>query len=87
MLITRDVCKAARALAGWSANMLADAAGVSQDTIRSFESGRTKSLSAENQEAVQKALETQGIQFLNNGDVAAGPGVSKKPSEGERSHE
>ena len=78
MLITKEISRAARGLVGWSANKLAEAAGVSPDTIRSFESGRTGNLSAANQEAVQKALEKAGVQFLENGDVARGPGVALK---------
>ena len=78
LLITKEISKAARGLVGWSANRLADEAGISPDTIRSFESGRTGSLSAANQEAVQKSLEAAGVQFLENGDVAAGTGVAMK---------
>ncbi len=76
MILTKQTCKAARMLAEWTANELADAAQISQDTIRSFESGRTKTLSAENQATVISALEAQGIQFLDNGAVATGPGVA-----------
>ncbi|WP_424944302.1 helix-turn-helix domain-containing protein [Aliiroseovarius crassostreae] len=78
MLITKEISKAARGLVGWSANNLAVAAGISPDTIRSFESGRTRSLSAENQDAVKKALEAAGVQFLESGDAATGPGVALK---------
>ena len=76
MLITKEISKAARGLVGWSANKLAEASGVSPDTIRSFESGRTGSLSAANQAAVQKALEAAGAQLLEDGHVANGPGVA-----------
>jgi len=74
--LDKKICKAARALLDWKAGDLADAAGISHDTLRSFESGRTKSLSRENEQSVRKALETQGVQFLENGQVAAGPGVA-----------
>lgn len=77
MLITREISRAARGLVGWSSNELAARAGVSPDTIRSFESGRTKSLSAENQDNVQKALEAAGVQFLEPGDNSDGPGVAR----------
>ena len=76
LLITKEISRAARGLVGWSANTLADAAGISPDTIRSFESGRTGNLSAANQDAVQKALEVAGVQFLENGDATVGPGVA-----------
>lgn len=78
MILTKQTCKAARMLLEWKANDLADAAGISPDTVRSFESGRTKSLSASNQEAVIRAFEAEGIQFLDNGDLASGPGVALK---------
>ncbi len=54
---------------------LAEKAGVSFTTISRFETekGGMQHASAE---AIRKALEAQGIQFLDNGDVAAGPGVA-----------
>ncbi len=56
---------------------LAEKAGVSFTTISRFETekGGMQHASAE---AIRKALEAQGIQFLDNGDVAAGPGVAMK---------
>ncbi len=56
---------------------LAESAGVSFTTISRFETekGGMQHASAE---AIRKALEAQGIQFLDNGDVAAGPGVALK---------
>lgn len=79
LIITKEISKAARGLVGWSANELAAESGISPDTVRSFESGRTKNLSAANQDAVQKALEKAGVQFMENGDIAAGPGVAMRP--------
>lgn len=74
--LDRATCKAARTLIEWTAAQLADAAGVSQDTLRSFESGRTRMLSRENEAAIRKALEARGVQFLESGQVAIGPGVA-----------
>lgn len=74
-LTSKDV-KAARAYLDWTAVDLAEKAGVSIDTIRSFESGRTKSLSAGNQAAIGQALGGAGVQFLDPGDGAEGPGVA-----------
>ncbi|WEJ79898.1 transcriptional regulator [Paracoccus versutus] len=62
----------------WKASDLADAAAVSHDTLRSFESGRTKALDLENEEAIRKALEARGVQFLEGGQVAVGPGVAMR---------
>lgn len=75
MIIGKRICKAARALVDWTAVELAEHSGVSHDTIRSFESGRTTTLNARNQEAVRTAFTKAGIQFLENGEVAQGAGV------------
>ena len=74
--LDQKTCKAARALANWTAAQLGEAAGVPVDTIRSFESARTKTLSRENEALLRKALEAQGVPFLAAGQVAAGPGVA-----------
>jgi len=74
--LNRTACKAARALVELTAAQLADAAAVPVDTVRSFESGRTKTLNRDNESAIRKALEARGIQFLDAGQVAIGPGVA-----------
>jgi len=81
-MVTAGQIRAARALLGWSGAQLANAAGVSLQTIRRMESdlgpGRS---SAANVEAVQRALEMAGVVFLEaDGAGAAGPGVRLKPS-------
>jgi transcriptional regulator with XRE-family HTH domain len=76
MLITKELSKGARGLKEWSARDLSEKSGVALDTIKSFESGRTKALSAHNQDAVQKALELAGIQFLEADETALGVGVA-----------
>ena len=81
MLLTKEICKAARQLIGWTTKQLSEESGVSFDTLRSFESGRSKSLNAFNQEAVQKTLERAGVQFLEGGDIASGNGVAIKNEE------
>lgn len=73
--LTQQQCKAARALLDITAAKLAELAGVSPDTMRSFESGRSKTLSRENEALIREALSSEGIQFMNTGDVAEGPGV------------
>ncbi|EFO33786.1 XRE family transcriptional regulator [Roseibium sp. TrichSKD4] len=67
--------KAARALLGWSAADLSNASGVPQDTIRSFESGRTKSFTTLNGEALVSTLAKEGVSFICEFDKATGPGV------------
>lgn len=81
-MLTAAQIRAARALLGWSQPALAKASGVSLPTIVRMEGpvgpGRS---SAANVEAVQRALETAGVVFLEaDGVGAAGPGVRLKPS-------
>lgn len=75
MLITPDLLKAARGLAGWSVNALAERSDVSPDTIRSFESKRTKSLNSITQDNIETALKLAGVRFVEAGDIASGRGV------------
>lgn len=81
MLIAAQI-RAARALLGWNGAALAEAAGVSLQTIRRMESeagpGRS---SAANVGAVKRALEAAGATFLDADETAAtGPGVRLKQS-------
>ncbi|MEL7319740.1 MAG: helix-turn-helix domain-containing protein [Pseudomonadota bacterium] len=81
MKLTKEIVKAARGLIGFSALQLAEASGVALDTVKSFESGRNKSLSADNQDRVQKALELAGVQFLESGATSDGDGVALRTGE------
>lgn len=69
--------KAARALLGWTASDLAERSGISYPTIQRLDAtkgpvgGRHETV-----EAVRKALEAGGVQFLETGQVTAGPGVA-----------
>lgn len=56
-------CRMARAALGWSVDQLAAAAGVDRKTILRFEQGSTAPRAA-NLEAMQRALEAAGIEFL-----------------------
>ena len=65
-------------LVGLSQADLCEAVGIPLITLRRVE-GRPDHkglVSVETVEAIRKALEAKGIQFLDNGDVAAGPGVA-----------
>lgn len=73
--LDRNTCKAARALVDWTASELGEKSAVPIDTIRSFESGRTKMLSRDNERSIRKALEAGGVQFLDTGQVSTGIGV------------
>jgi transcriptional regulator with XRE-family HTH domain len=54
---------------------LAALAGVSFTTINRFETEKG-GLQLSSAEAIRKAIEAQGVQFLEGGQVAAGPGVA-----------
>ena len=56
---------------------LAEMANVTPATITRFETEKG-GLQHSSAEAIRKALEAQGIQFLENGEVAAGTGVTLK---------
>lgn len=75
--MTGEQIRAARALLKWTARELADASGIGWATIQRLES-KNGPLAGYGQthEAIRKALEAQGVQFLEAGQVAAGPGVA-----------
>lgn len=66
--------KMARAALGFGVRDLAKVANVSPDTIARFERG--EELRTSTVETIRKALEAQGIQFLEGGQVATGSGVT-----------
>ena len=74
-MLTAQLCKAGRALLDWSAKDLAEASGVSLDTLRSFESGRSRSLRGDNDAAVRDAFRASGVRFVEHGDPSPGVGV------------
>jgi transcriptional regulator with XRE-family HTH domain len=73
MLTTGNQLKAARALIGIEQQETAAAAGVHVNTIRSMEAAGSSPIAgrSQNVQAVQRALEATGIEFLNHGS----PGV------------
>lgn len=77
-MLTAAQIRAARALIDWSGPQLAAETGLSLPTIRRMESalgpGRS---SAENVDAVQRALEQAGVVFIS-ADASGGPGVRVK---------
>ena len=56
---------------------LAELAGISFTTVSRFETEKG-GLQHSSAEAIRKALEAQGIQFLEEGDMAKGAGVAIK---------
>lgn len=73
MLTTGNQLKAARALAGMDQINLAERAGVNPNTIRTMEASGPGAIAGRSVtvQAVQRALEAEGIEFLNHGQ----PGV------------
>lgn len=76
MLTTGNQLKAARALVGIEQKDLADLVSVNVNTIRSMEASGPGPIAgrSQNVQAVQRALEGRGIEFLNHGR----PGVQLK---------
>ena len=67
-----EQCRAARALLDWSAQQLADYAGVGVATVRRFESGSAVAGSSE--EAMISALNAAGISFIAAGEASTNGG-------------
>lgn len=77
--MTGEQIRAARGLLKWSAKRLADESGVGWATVQRLESKNGPLAGYEQtHSALRAALEAQGIQFLDTGGVAKGPGVALK---------
>ncbi|MCB1468092.1 MAG: helix-turn-helix transcriptional regulator [Rhizobiaceae bacterium] len=72
--------KAARDLLGLTQAQLCEAAGIPLITLRRVEGKPDHSglVSADAVRRIVEALEARGVQFLEDGQVAAGPGVAMK---------
>lgn len=74
-MLTATQLKAARALAGMEQRALAEASGVSLPTIQRMEaSNGTVRGVIDSLMKVMAALETAGVEFINEGAVSAGGG-------------
>jgi len=71
MILLPVQCRMARAAVGWGVRELAAAAKVSIDTVARFERG--DELKERTVEAMQRALEAAGIEFIDGN--GGGPGV------------
>jgi len=65
MILTPEMCRAARALLNWKAHQLATEAGLGPATVRRFEAGGTIRLSSV--EAMYEALQGAGLEFIAAG--------------------
>jgi transcriptional regulator with XRE-family HTH domain len=70
-MISSEQCRAARAWLGWSQQELARRAHVGLSTIKDFERGDRKPI-ANNLNAIQSAIEAEGITFIDENGVAIG---------------
>lgn len=77
--------KAARVLLGMSQAELCERIGIPLITLRRIEGKPDHKglVSAETVDAIKVALEADGIQFLQEGSVAGGPGLALKVSKDE----
>jgi hypothetical protein len=64
--MTPAQCRAARALLNWTQPTLAASAKLGLSTIVDFEKVRRKTVSEDAIGAIRAALETAGIDFINN---------------------
>jgi transcriptional regulator with XRE-family HTH domain len=80
MIITPLQCRMARAALGLGLRELAAAAKVSADTVARFERG--EDLKERTIEALQRALETAGVEFID--ENGGGPGVRLKKRQQKR---
>jgi transcriptional regulator with XRE-family HTH domain len=81
MIILPVQCRMARAALGLGVRELASAAKVSSDTVARFERG--DELKERTIEALQRALEAAGVEFID--ENGGGPGVRLRRPEKEKS--
>ncbi|MBB3808737.1 helix-turn-helix domain-containing protein [Pseudochelatococcus contaminans] len=66
-MITAQQTRAARALLGWTQEMLADRAAVSLTALKRMESVNGERVFESTADGVRRALEAAGIVFINSG--------------------
>jgi transcriptional regulator with XRE-family HTH domain len=79
-MISIEQIRAARGLLGWSQTQLAEAAERSLPTIKRLEreDGEGPAVSEDVREAVQKALEKAGVEFIPENGGGAGVRLAKR---------
>lgn len=73
--MTPEQFRAAKAIAGLSNPQLSEMTGLHRNTLNRLDKGEGKASTVQH---VRLALEAKGIQFLDGGQVASGPGVAVK---------
>ena len=81
MSVSRQQIKAARLLLDWTAERLADEAGIEVETVRGVESDDS-AVSADDMSLIVTALEAVGIEFIEKDE--GGPGVTLRKDAGPR---
>ena len=73
-ILSREQCRAARALLDWSQDELAKQADVKTRTVNDFERGARNPLS-QTKHALRSAMEAAGIQFIAEGELSPDGGA------------
>ena len=71
--MTVEQCRAARALLGWSAKQLAEAAQLGIATVKRFEAGQP--VQDASTEGMRASLDAAGVEFFAAGEVSRKGGV------------
>lgn len=71
-MISVEQCRAARALLDWSAQTLAERAGVGVATVRRYEAG--SAIAPASLDTIEQAFTTAGVAFISAGEVSPGGG-------------
>lgn len=79
--LTPAQVRAARGLLGWTQGVLAERAGVSRPTVTHFEQGTRMPIPAV-VEAIRKAFESEGLEFLHEGAAGTGRGAGVRLRQG-----
>ena len=82
-MIAAPQCRAARGLLDWTQQDLADLAGVGIVTVRQFEGAVNKPRRA-TLEVIQRALESAGVEFIDENGGGAGVRLHKALQPGKR---
>jgi DNA-binding XRE family transcriptional regulator len=83
VMITPPQCRAARGLLDWTQQTLADRAGVGIVTVRQFEGAENQPRRA-TLDVIQRALESAGIEFIDENGGGAGVRLRKAQQQGKR---
>ena len=71
--------RAARGLLGWSQSKLAERAGLSLPTVKRVEAGQGIRVSDDARSKLQNALESAGVEFIDENGGGPGVRLRKRP--------